>query len=302
MKKIVVGYDSSDQAADALSLAEALRLQHDGELIIASVEEAEPVFCDIPKWQEQIDAYCEANFAHAADQLGRPDFTRRTSGGSVPAALDYIAEREDADVIVVGSTHRGKLGQVLPGSVGDRLLAGAPCGVAIAPNGYGRREHPEIARIGVAYDGEPESRMALRSAVDLARQYDAELRVIAVTPTLTDEVSPGRIGHTKAGYLEVLRGRVSRRLAAGMAEVPAGVEATSVLLEGDPAREIAAQGVELDLLVLGSRGYGPLRRTLLGGVAREVVKLAPCPVIVLPRSADGSTQASDRRDEAATVR
>ena len=301
MKKIVVGYDSSDQAGDALSLAEALRLPDDGELIIASVEEAEPVFCDIPEWQEQIDAYYEANFAHATDQLGRADFTRRTAGGSVPAGLDYIAEHEDADVVVVGSTHRGKLGQVLPGSVGDRLLAGAPCAVAIAPNGYGRGEHPEIARIGLAYDGEPESRMALGSAVALARQYDAELRVIAVTPTLTDEVSPGRIGHTKTGYIEVLRDHFARLLAAAMAEVPAGVDASSVLLEGDPAREIAAQGVELDLLVLGSRGYGPLRRTLLGGVAREVVKLAPCPVIVLPRSAEASTQASDRRDENAAV-
>ena len=54
MKKIVVGYDSSDQAADALSLADALRLPDDGELIVASVEEAEPVFCDIPEWQEQM--------------------------------------------------------------------------------------------------------------------------------------------------------------------------------------------------------------------------------------------------------
>ena len=51
-----------------------------------------------------------------------------------------------------------------------------------------------------------------------------------------------------------------------MADVPAGVNVRSVLLEGDPAREIAAQGVELDLLVLGSRGYGPLRRTLWAGL------------------------------------
>ena len=67
-------------------------------------------------------------------------------------------------------------------------------------------------------------------------------------------------------------------------------------LNGDPAREIAAQGVELDLLVLGSRGYGPLRRTLLGGVARDVVTLAPCPVIVLPRSSAEVSEAREARD------
>ncbi len=285
MKRIVVGYDSSDQAGDALALGDALMPAEGGELIVASIEELEPLIGNIPQWQEQRDAYYEADFAHASEQLNRDDFTRRTGDGSAPAELEAIAEREDADVIVVGSTHRGVVGQVLPGSVGDRLLAGAPCAVAIAPIGYSRREHPGIAMIGVAYDGEPEAQAAVDSALELARQYDAELRIIAVIPNRAVELIPGRIGHTAAGYRELLHDHFSRLLTDATAKVPEGVDVSSVLLPGDPAHEIAAQGVELDLLVLGSRGYGPVRRTLLGGVAREVVTVAPCPVIVLPRSA-----------------
>ena len=286
MKKIVVGYDSSDQAGDALALGDALMPAEGGELIVASIEELEPLIGNIPQWQEQRDAYYEADFAHASEQLNRDDFTRRTGDGSAPAELEAIAEREDADVIVVGSTHRGVVGQVLPGSVGDRLLAGAPCAVAIAPIGYSRREHPGIAMIGVAYDGEPEAQAAVDSAVELARQYDAELRISRRHPEPRSGVDPGPDRtHRLAGYRELLHDHFSRLLADATAKVPAGVDVSSVLLPGDPAHEIAAQGVELDLLVLGSRGYGPVRRTLLGGVAREVVTLAPCPVIVLPRSA-----------------
>ena len=302
IRKILVGFDSSDEAEDALRLAEALRSAVGGELIVASVDEGEPIVFDhLPQWRERVDAHHEADFAHAAAQLGRDDFTKRAASGSAPAALDQIAEFEGADVIVVGSTHRGPLGKILPGSVGDRLFAGAPCAVAIAPVGYGGREHPKIAEIGVAYDGAPESRIALQSAVGLARDFDAGLRVIAVTPTLSDEVLPGRIGHTKFGYLDALHDYFRQLLARGMATVPRGVDARPVLLAGDPAHEIAGQGVELDLLILGSRGYGPLRRTLLGGVASEVAKLAPCPVVVLPRSADESAQAPGASNDVAAV-
>ena len=56
----------------------------------------------------------------------------------------------------------------------------------------------------------------------------------------------------------------------------------AVIEEGDPAAVLARNGVDLDLLVIGSRGYGPVRRTLLGGVSAEVVRTAPCPVSSCP--------------------
>jgi nucleotide-binding universal stress UspA family protein len=42
---------------------------------------------------------------------------------------------------------------------------------------------------------------------------------------------------------------------------------------------------EVDLLVCGSRGYGPMRRVLLGGVLRKLIRRAACPVVVVPRGA-----------------
>ena len=296
MNKIIVGFDSSDQGADALLLADSLRTSPESELIVVSVYELEPIFGETVEWREHRDAYYAANFERAAKVLGRGDFTERTSAGSVPGALDQIALAEAADVIVVGSTQRGTVGRILPGSVGDRLLAGAPCAVAIAPLGYARSDHFEFGRIGIAYDGETEARAALKEAIELALERNAELKVIGVALTLLDESLSARIGHTKGGYVEALHHYFEQLLKEAMAVIPDDLTAEALVLNGDPAREIAAQGVELDLLILGSRGYGPLRSTLLGGVARDVVTMAPCPVLVLPRSCAEVSEAREARD------
>jgi nucleotide-binding universal stress UspA family protein len=71
---------------------------------------------------------------------------------------------------------------------------------------------------------------------------------------------------------------------AALASLPSGVEAADELLEGDVVEELAAlDDHECDLLVCGSRGYGPVRRVLLGGVSRQLVRRAACPVVIVPR-------------------
>ena len=53
----------------------------------------------------------------------------------------------------------------------------------------------------------------------------------------------------------------------------------------DPADVLLRVSEHVGLLVCGSRGYGPLRSVLLGGVSRRLVDGAQCPVLVLPREA-----------------
>ena len=55
---------------------------------------------------------------------------------------------------------------------------------------------------------------------------------------------------------------------------------------GHPANDLVSQSEDADLLVLGSRGYGPRRAVLLGGVSGRVVRRAACPVVVVPRDAE----------------
>ena len=59
----------------------------------------------------------------------------------------------------------------------------------------------------------------------------------------------------------------------------------------DPADVLIRVSENLDLIVCGSRGYGPLRAVLLGGVSRRLAADARCPVIVLPRGVEASLEA-----------
>jgi nucleotide-binding universal stress UspA family protein len=58
-----------------------------------------------------------------------------------------------------------------------------------------------------------------------------------------------------------------------------------LLLHGEPAEVLAEGASDVDLLLLGSRGYGPVKGTMLGSVSARVMAAAPCPVIVIPRGA-----------------
>jgi hypothetical protein len=81
-----------------------------------------------------------------------------------------------------------------------------------------------------------------------------------------------------------LRKELARLTEAEAAVRDDGLEVTGALLDGDAAAELSKATVHLDLLVLGSRGYGPLGAVLLGSVSNTLVRTARCPVVVVPRS------------------
>jgi nucleotide-binding universal stress UspA family protein len=167
----------------------------------------------------------------------------------------------------------------------EDALAFAPCPVAVVPHGYRTRAETPIRTIGVGYDGSDESRVALTTAVELARRLDAGVRVVKVFDAARIE-TPALL--TVPGYhaaVHELEQSGRDELDEAVAAVPDDVRAEGVFVAGDPARELADQSAGVDLLLLGSRGYGPRQAVLLGGVSHVVVRKASCPVIVLPRGA-----------------
>ena len=75
-----------------------------------------------------------------------------------------------------------------------------------------------------------------------------------------------------------------------MAGVTQDLEPRTVLLKGATVDVLAALGPDdIDVLVCGSRGYGPVRRVLLGGVSSRLIRRARLPVTVVPRASTAST-------------
>lgn len=102
-------------------------------------------------------------------------------------------------------------------------------------------------------------------------------------------------GGLDAGALEAVRSiredAAATVLRRGLDAVSVGRSAGGEILTGQPAEALAAASADLDLLVCGSRGYGPMRAVLLGGVSRRLAAEAHCPVIVLPRGVESSLEA-----------
>jgi nucleotide-binding universal stress UspA family protein len=282
MKQIVVGFDGSPQACDALRLGDYLAEVLGARLNIAFIDVHEPGIQMSVGALEISEELYERVFEQAAEELGNDNFERHGVLGSVALGLEVVARDTHAELIVVGSTHRGKVGQVVPGSVGDRLLSGSPCGIAVAPRGYTRATRSDV--VGVGYDGEPEAEEALKLAEDLARASGASLRMIAAAPPI-ETLEPGRIAHTAPGYARRVQDHLRRRLVEAGQRLDPEIQHALAFEEGDAAEVLCAESETLDLLVLGSRGYGPIRRVLLGGTASKVMRAASCAVIVVPRSA-----------------
>ena len=102
-------------------------------------------------------------------------------------------------------------------------------------------------------------------------------------PPITDP------GIAVPGWVPPLDDEADRRKRAeavagrARASVPADILDEAKILEGDVAHALAAISAELDLLVCGSRGHGPLLSALLGGVSAPLAHSCACPLIVLPR-------------------
>ena len=194
-------------------------------------------------------------------------------------ALQDLSEDAHAAVVVIGSTQRGTVGRVVPGTVAERLLTGAACPVAVAPSGYADAASEGLSLVGVAFDGSDESRLALEGAAALASRAGARLRVI----TVFQRIAFGAVSSLGGVSLESVNAQLERELRETLDAAAKAHDGEGVFLSGDAAEVLAAQSEELDLLVSGSRGYGPLGAVLLGGTTHRLLSEAACPLVITPR-------------------
>jgi nucleotide-binding universal stress UspA family protein len=203
---------------------------------------------------------------------------------SSPARAVYeLSTAPSTALVVVGSTTRGAVRRVLPGNIANELLSGAAAPVAIAPHGYDEQDHRPLATVGVAFDGSSEAQQALVAARELAHRAGATLRIVTVVEALAFpavQVSPLEPGISASRFVEQELRAVHE---TAVAESRGLVEVEGVLVHGDPSDALLEQTQELDVLIAGSRGYGPLGAVLLGSTTRRLLHGAACPLVVVPR-------------------
>jgi nucleotide-binding universal stress UspA family protein len=288
-RTIVVGYDGSEQADDALALAQQLRDPDGGRLVIACVFPfyrgfAFPVGPALYATMLLDDAEATLRDAVAELDPGVPHVTRAIAESSPARALNDLAEAEDADVIVLGSTHSGTAARLAGRATVQRLLHGAPCAVAIAAPGQ-RSRRRVMRRIGVAYDASAEAREALERAYALAAAHHADVLVCRAVEML--QFGSSYVATEDDARLRHSLERLARRqVEEATAMAPEGVSAGGAVSVGRPVPAILEGCGDVDLLVAGSRSYGPLRRALVGSTSLGLAAHADVPLLIVPRPAE----------------
>ncbi len=275
---IVVGIDGTPSGLEALALGSALAVLTGAPLVLGAVygHRGNAEYQWPPKGTAQ-EWLHEAQ--HRLSDL-IPWSTRLVYSSSPAHGLTMLAKLEDARMLVVGSSRRSHLGRVLLGSTGRNVVHGAPCAVAVAPYDW-RSQPPDVpVTFGVGVADSAESRDALGLAGSLAAAAHAPLKLLTVArcPSAADPMFAA-VGTSDERWC-----RDAEQMArAAVEDVRPEVEPEITVLEGDPVDCLVDASHSFDMLVVGSRRYGPIRSALLGGVSAALIERAACPVIIVPR-------------------
>lgn len=286
---IIVGVDGRSGGRDACALARALS-GPGTVLVLVAVGPDEPA-----RWRGPSDG---DRIAWSGDALAALESLRDDAGidgelfalpdASVGRGLRRAAEDRHADLIVVGSSHRGRVGRILLGDDSRAVLHGASCPVAVAPRGYASTS-AAIRRVGVGYDAFPEARAALEVGAAWAEAHHAHLAVYTAWDVSTVETN-NLVYAVDAEA--VMRDEERRAMRAADVALRAHPSIDRRVLRGSTASVLQAASQACDLLVVGSHGRGPVGRIVLGSASDHLVHHASCPVLVVPPPPDDRATAA----------
>ena len=283
--RIATGIDGYPEGRDAAVLASAIARATGADVTLVGVH-LDPLVV-LPEgldWKS-LEKQTRATLAAVREQLAPHARIVVETDLSVPRALHRVVGRQHSDLLVVGSSRQAPAGRVRIGKRTRQLLCNFDCALAVAPRGIHERAEIAFTRIGVGYDGGPESRAALELAGSIAVGAGAALHVRAV---VDDRIPASGL---LAGYgvllpqwdetIEAEVGAISERATEQARATGANVQVEG--LRGRPADSLLDLCEHVDLVVIGSRRWGAIARLMLGSTGEALMHDASCPVLVVPR-------------------
>jgi nucleotide-binding universal stress UspA family protein len=290
---VLVGYLAGKSGNAPLNLAASMARTLNTTLTVASI---------VPRpWTFPSTARVDAEYAAWADQLAA-DSAREAqrelasiapsmevvyhshAHRSVSAGLIAVAEEFNADLLVLGSSTSGQLGQVVVGSTADRLLHSSPVPVAIAPRGYRGPRGGTLSRITCGYPGTPESRDVVARVSALAERTGIPLRVISFA-VRGRTMYPPEVGlHAEDTILAAWEAQAAEMLAKLRSDGVVGEDVALQVVSGNDWGEAIddAEWQDGEILALGTSPRGAIMHVFLGSRGTKILRVSPVPVLVLP--------------------
>ncbi|MDH5209938.1 MAG: universal stress protein, partial [Burkholderiaceae bacterium] len=213
----------------------------------------------------------------------------RYTVGNPAAEISAAAARSKADLIVMGSHGRSALKGLLVGSVTNAVLAQTRTPILLLR----AREKPpaDSLKLGIAIDGSKFGREAVRFVLRHRDLFGAKpnITLIHVVADFAGALMPDMAGIALPAYSEEdIRAMQKRAFDAALGPVrklfaKAGLAADEVCLAGNAGDEIAAfaKKKKLDLVVMGSHGYGAFKAAVMGSVATRVAATSDVPLLLV---------------------
>ncbi|MEU0528991.1 universal stress protein [Amycolatopsis tolypomycina] len=298
-RAVVVGFDASETSKTAAAWAAREAEARDRPLAVVRAFDWQwpptalppsptvSVFAlDSGELRTAVQAQVERGVAEIRRDHPGLEVTAAVTDGDPATALSTIADETEAELVVVGASGTGAVERAFLGSTAAELARTTQRPAVVA-----RGAEPPTAGgdVLVGVDGTPTSRRAMGFALDFAARHGLRVRVVhAWADSLFDPVLESfwpRLG-SREGLREAADSLVSSQLEQWRDRYP-DVPVDREEPGEKPAEALLGRADGAALLVVGSHGRGPLRRTVLGSVSHRVLNQAPCPVAILRELDDG---------------
>lgn len=200
-----------------------------------------------------------------------------------PVILEY-AEKNDIDLIIMGTHGRRGLGHMFLGSVAEEIVRMATCPVLTIREQKEPIPAESLKNILVPLDFSGDSKLVIKYAIPLAESYQAKLQLLHVVEqvihpsyyttgkTSIFDFNPDIIKKSKQimqKYLDELKGQ--------------NIKSEFHVIEGRATRDIIkfVENHEIDMIVIPTHGLTGIEHLLIGSVAEKVVRMAPCKVLTI---------------------
>jgi nucleotide-binding universal stress UspA family protein len=295
--RVLYATDGSEQARAAAEWLQVFPLPPASRVLAVSVVTLPPSALDIPPvraYYDELRAAAGAVVEQArADLARRWETTTRVIEGEPREEIPRVAEESGADLIVLGARGLSAVKGWLLGSVSTAVTHHARCPVLVVKG----QHSPGLRSAIIAVDGSPDSMAAVQFFTSLALEPSLTIRLVGVAePPHLPIAAPELLGTPLQSALEELRQARQFRLEGVLSKLvaelkPRVTDIGHAAIFGHPAEEIvaAAGKAGADLVVVGARGLGTVKRLALGSVSERVLHQAPCSVLVVKgrRSAAG---------------
>jgi nucleotide-binding universal stress UspA family protein len=298
--KILVPVDGSKYSRTAVDFvaSRSTLVGTNPEVEVLNVQMAIPTRATRVVGKDVVASY----YTDEAEKALKPARTRLQKAGIAPTVrfavgnpadeISAAAAKDDVDLLVMGSHGHSALRGLLVGSVTNAVLAQTTTPILILRH----RETPpaDSLKVGIAVDGSKFGREAVKYVLRHRQLFGAnpQLTLLHVVADFAGALMPDMAGIALPAYSEEdIRAMQKKAFETVVGPVrklflKAGVPSAEVCLAGNPGDEIAAYAKKkkLDVLVMGSHGYGAFKAAVMGSVATRVAHTSEVPLLLVRRA------------------